>query len=743
MALNVTLNGFLYNEDSSLNTGDAKYQALFYPNGTASSPTTWNDVRSVEVTGYWNVNLGDGDWLTQDGTAISNSKIVIVFWRGATTDRNDDCSTLIEWGATEVTHNGSSVYSFNTQTKSNIAPVLVWTLVSSGLVGVSYTASNTSYDVHSWNFGGVTMNHWRTRYGQNIQLINTVEETSYVWDDGWSDLSLPGAANASHTWSTAGTYEVLAEIIDSCDTVTSGIKTITILNNAPVPEIICHQAVGDTISDPNTLVTFGYIGTDEDDKIVSIEWTINDTGSYGNTTTVVTADRDDIVGHSSGEGTSWYGETATAGAFTNPGDHDVSIVVTWFDGFTNQTVNYTKTFTQDRYTGPTLGFTQDPTQALTGSAVSFTNTTTDTDSRVGTYTPSGAKYYWIYDDNGTLTQANNVAVSYEFSNTPTTDSGTVTLKAYWNDGWDNQIDTLIQSVAFATQVSIEEEDCYYNLSITGTSSDGTVSGYNWEIYKDTGSAWELTWESPIGIDQQEKNVCFTSVGDYRIFGFVYGTGTTTSGYVDQAIEIVCPTEAYVYIWNGTGVADIGGDWLHSGFGLEATYAKHNGTNGLDLSGMKKNSKFEFSRIGPPISTTDYDLIAMWVYISSWDETADIAVSLHNVGQTNGSSVSMTSYANIYTVGEWQRVLLPLSAFEMDSNHAGYIDEIQFKASGNISIYMDDVMLGVGSIVTRVVTVDKPDMYGQQVGEKTVQAHEIKPSMRVIPQNTKFPGPTNL
>ena len=80
---------------------------------------------------------------------------------------------------------------------------------------------------------------------------------------------------------------------------------------------------------------------------------------------------------------------------------------------------------------------------------------------------------------------------------------------------------------------------------------------------------------------------------------------------------------------------------------------------------------------------------------------------------------------------------------MDSIQAGYIDELQFKSTGNISIYLDDIMLGVGSIITRVVTVDKPNVYGAEFGEKSVQAHEIKPTMRVIPTTTRFPGPTNL
>lgn len=739
MALNITIAGYVYLEDNSLGNSNIYYQMLWYPNGTASSPTTWNDVRLCESTGYWSANLGDNDWLTQDGTALANGKVVIVFWKGLSTDRNADCLLLEQWGATEITLTSASVYTLNTQVKSNISPILAWTLPTSGYVDTTYTTTNTSYDIHNWTFGIVIMYHWRTRYGENIQLVNTVDSTDYYWGDTSSTIGLSGASASSHQWSSAGIYDVDINIFDNCATVSSGTKSIQIYNHAPVPAITCHQAVAGTVSDPNTVVTFAYSGTDTDDRITSIDWAIFDTGDFGSTTTITSASRDDIVNHTDGEGTSWYGEVANSGAFTNPGSHTISIDVHWNDGFTDQITSYSTSITQGLFTGPTVDFTQLPTQVTVGSGVQFTNDTTDY-TRVGTYTPTGVRYYWTADEDGTLYTADNVALSYVFGYTPQTDSGTVSLTAYWNDGWYNQTTTETKDVVFATNVTITTIECYYQLDITGTSSDGTVTGYHWEVYKDESGSWELTWESPEGLDQKEKKVCFTSLGTYKIIGFVHGTGATTSDYVLQEVDIVCPTEAYYYIWNGTGAADTGGDWLHSGFGIESPDAMKSGTNGLDATGMIANSSFSFARIGPPISTAEYDLLTMQLNLRSWQPASDIYITLKSVDQQVGDAVSLRNYVNNSSTNTWQRVYVPFDAFNMDSV---YIDEIVFTAKRPLGIYLDDLFMGVGSVITRVVAVQEPDMYSQEIGEKSVQAHEIKPSMRVQPTNTRFPGPTNL
>ena len=95
----------------------------------------------------------------------------------------------------------------------------------------------------------------------------------------------------------------------------------------------------------------------------------------------------------------------------------------------------------------------------------------------------------------------------------------------------------------ALDITITEVECYYNLNIVGTSSDGSVSGYSWDIYRSTSSEingpYELMWYSPVGIDQNNKKASFTEENYFKIVGYAYGTGTTTSGYDYLYIDEIC------------------------------------------------------------------------------------------------------------------------------------------------------------------------------------------------------------
>ena len=724
MALNITINGFCYLDDGNIAVDDVKYQALFYPNGTASSPTTWNDVRVTEATGYWNFNLGDGDFLTQDGTALNNAKVVIVFWKGNTTNRNDSCSLLEQWGATEVTLDGSATYSFNTQIKSNILPILNWSFPTDGYVGVSYTAINNSYDVHTWDFGGVSMYHWRTRYGQNIQLVNTVDNSDYYWDDGDEDVDVAGTANRSHSWSASGNYDVVLVIEDECGATVTGTKPIRIEWNAPVPDITMTPAV----PDPNEPVSFTYTGTDPNDRITSIDWTINDSGSYGNTNTTAAANRDDIVPHSDGEGTSWCGESANSGAFTNPGSHLVSIVVHWFDGFTSQTINYSETFNQRVFSGPTVDFDQDPAEATLASGVKFVNTSTSV-SRVGTGLPDCGEYDWTWTEDGVPTEYNDKPYSWELEKTPGSVDSKAKLCANWSNGWENYSECVEKDVVFGTIVTITEEDCFYNLNIIGTSGDGSVTGYSWTVYSGTGSTgpWTETWYSPTGINQNDKKVCFTAVGWYKIEGFVYGTGATTSDDETLYINVVCPTttsgiEVISHIWNGTGAGDVGGDWTHSQYGVESSAAKHTGTNGLDATGMRKTDKIFFTDPDGTVNANIYDTLVMWVNVKEWQSTKDVTVELHKQGGAN-VSVNLSRYLTTDYLDQWQKVVIPLTHF--GNSGSFQVDKLRLWSNGNIGFYLDDIYFSMGAVVG--VEVCYPEVTGDEFGKKTTRAETLVPS----------------
>lgn len=702
MALNIAFDGFVYDKDSVIGNSNINYQAFFYPNGTASSPAAWNDVRTIESSGYYSVNLGDGDWMGQESVVLNNSIVLIVFWKGSPLgdNRNALCNVLEEWGAFELTLDGSSVYTQDAQVKDNIVPVLQWNhnIPAHGYVDTTYSTTNNSYDVHSWTFNGLTtsgsvdMYHWRTRYGENIQLINTVDGTNYYWGDTTSDLALSGASGSSHQWSSAGSYTIEAQVYDTCsgtasgtsnidiywhapvpnitrcdvdgldiagnsiyppdtpvyfkyngtdidDTITSidwtindsgvygntdtvisgttisgvtshlnglgtsweghtstsgaftnpGSHTITVavnwfdghenqttiynenftqqrFNGPPVPNLDCNEAAGQYITTPDTAVSFDYTGTNPDNRITGIDWDINDSGVYGNTDTVLSGVvYNDTVYHTEGLGTDWCGDTSTSGAFTNPGVHNIAIDVNWNDGWDDNVVSYDEDFTQSLFSGPTINFTQAPPLATVGSGVVFTNTSTDT-SRVGLGLPDCTEYDWTWDDDGDVETHLDQPYSYQLSKVPDTANCEVQLCADWSDGWETQTTCLSDYVVFKTTVTITPEDCFYNLNLVGTSSDGSVSGYSWEIYKDstcsgtcvsgTSGSWDLIWSSPTGMDENDKKVYFTEKCCYRVYGYVHGNGTTTNDYEDIYIPEVCVT---------SGIATCSGVAAQSGF----------------------------------------------------------------------------------------------------------------------------------------------------------------------------------
>lgn len=737
---NITFDGFAYFEDNSISNSNIHYQAFFYPNGTASSPSSWNNVRIVESTGYYNVNVGDADWLGVTSVVLTGSKVLLVFWKGNTSNRNSLCSgnsRLEEWGVLEVDIDGSDVYSNNVQIRSNIPPNVNWSIPSLGYVGDSYTAINNSYDVHSWVFNGVTMHHYRTRYGEDIQLINTITESSYIWGDG-THTDTTGTVNASHTWSVAGTYNVQLSVTDECQSTTSGIKSIQIKNKTPIPNIICLEASGNIVSTPDTVVTFQYSGTDPNNAITGIDWTIYDTGLYGNTTTnSYNVPRDNIVNHVSGLGTSWCSHSATHGAFTNPGTHTVSIVIHWNDGFSDLVINYSEDFTQRLFSSPVSNFNQNPPQATLSGTVSFSNTSSNID-RVGKGLPDCTLYDWEYIDSGISKEhANNVGYAYTFSINPLSVNSKIKLCSNWNDGWENKVTCVTKDIVFDTKVIVNPEDCYYNLDIIGTSSDGTITGYSWEIYRDTtisgGSGpWEKIWQSPVGIDQKVKQIGFTEVGYYKVTGYIYGGGTTNDSEV-LYIQEICPSSTIHVIWDGTGPLDTGSDWDREGFGFESTVSSHAGSNGLDASNISSGDSIVFNNHLSILDINDYESLNMWINIKHVVNNADVEISLHNIGFVQSRVLKLSDYININYINKWQKVFINLEDFGLRPlpipGHPTYVNRLKLKATGNLSFYLDDVVFSVGRVEKTAITVCNTEMATTIVGGRRLRGDDMIPNMR--------------
>lgn len=881
MALNISFDGYVFDSEGSLCNSNVYYQGYFYKNGTMSSESVWSDVRLVESSGYYSLNIGDSLWLTQEGTALSGAIVLLVFWRG-NSNRLADCGVLVEWGAMEFVLNSSSVYTNNVQTKPNILPTLSWSnnVPSHAYVNTFYSFYNSSTDIHSWIFGSTTMCHWYTRYGQTIFSINTITETDYDWGDETSTLNLPGAANSAHHWDASGTYTVGITIMDACGTEVSDTVDIDIYWAAPVPNIVRCNSIGtvlsNTVETPDTPIYFKYTGTNIDSTIISINWSIIDTGSYGNTnTTYLSTNISDIVSHTEGLGTSWDGHSATLGAFTNPGSHTVTVTILWNDGFQNQTItysevftqlrfdvppvpnitcneaitnhilipstivtfdysgtdledrittldwtiydsgiygnttsivtgvlktytvfhsegigaswcgnnttfgaftnpgnhsvnlivnwndgwdynviNYSETFVQDKFTGPVLNFIQVPANAAIGQEVLFENTSTYVE-RVGLGLPNCEEYTWTWYDGYNIETLADVPITTVFNKIPNSTECSVVLSAYWSDGWETHSSYVAKDVVFGTVITITPEDCYYIIDVIGTSTDGTANEYGWTVSSGTNASgtFNLVWSSPVAVDQQSKTLCFSAIGWYKIEGTVYGTGDPTSDYKTLYVDETCPpegTSVVISVWDGTGISDTATDWVRIGYGYESADSRHDGTHGLKVQSASISDDIIFHTVNyDVIDISDYTFLAFWINIRSWVQGADIIINMYSSISPDNTALHLSNYVHFGLVGEWQRVMIPILKFQLSScadvnGYPTYINTIKFSSLVNIDFWLDEVLITMGALVEQYLcgtyqntfsATSEADVIGMTLATLNAPISSVVNERRLVPSFT--------
>ena len=748
---NIIISGNIYNSSGVKFSGDGvKYQAYFKQNSAVDpNQSAWGSVLT-SILGQYNFNIAD--IIGTNGVVINNDRVVVVFWTPPSAYRDDICSALLEWGSFEIILGtgpgmslGGNTYVNDVQIEQNRCPHLTWSLQSEADVAESVTAVNNSDDTHSWDFigpttsGVVSMQQINTLY-TTLQTVNSINNSTYDWGDITQDVET-GITNGVHTWSAAGDYDVELVIEDECGCTVTGTDSIRIFWREPSCSI---EMIPNSPVDPNVPVVFNWAGTDPDNTITSIDWVIND----GATTTITSGTKDADIYHTEGLGTAWCDTAPSGGAFTNSGDHLVSIVINWNDGFDDQISGCSDTFTQELFTGPTVSFSQDPFPATVGSGIKFVNTTTNTD-RVGSGLPDCTEYIWTFTDDGVETVYSGVSDSYELEVDPTSTDCQVELCAMWSDGFSTRKTCTYSGVPFRPYVTISVEDCYYNLNVVGTSNDGTVTGYSWTVWSGAGETgpWTDIWSSPIGMDQNDKKVCFTSQGWYKATGYVYGGGTL---YDDDTVDItqVCPTAisgAVTMIWNGTGPLDDGTDWTHSGYGSETTEAMHAGTYGLDATGMSKNDVIYFSA-GQWVDISYFDMLVFWVNIREWQANKDLEISFHEHSGGTWRTVNLGSYTNVFNVNEiWRKIYIPLDDFSITSS---MVDILRFTSTGNIGVWLDDIAFSMGNIIG--IPICEPDMYGDEWGQLSMKGHELKPSLKAKVDTTPsariintFPYPTNL
>lgn len=200
--LNVTFAGNIFDSiETQYPNNEVAYQALHIHNDIP----TWNDVHLSEH-GQYNINLGDGDWLTQDGSQSINDKIIICFWTNNTSIRND--LNLTEWSYIEIDLNGSNTYLNDVQTMPHQNPQCNFTTFDNVILDNVGTTND-----QFWMFHGIEHFQRYERLENIIFPIMSFEpnSTEINWGDGTIE-TVPLDSDYHHEYTLAGDYHIIVKV---------------------------------------------------------------------------------------------------------------------------------------------------------------------------------------------------------------------------------------------------------------------------------------------------------------------------------------------------------------------------------------------------------------------------------------------------------------------------------------------------------------------------------------------------
>lgn len=219
MALNKTFTCNIIKDEND-NDIDCHYQGYHVRTGT------WNDVRYSENNQY-SCNLGDGDWLTQDGEVSNGDKVILAFWQKDDTRSGvkDRLCFIV------ITITGDSTYINDIALKPKTAPQCGFTFTDNTPTINHEIGINPSVnDDFTYSYNDITHNHKRA-YGSEIIFDSIGNLTlQYDWDDdnGWVDSS-------TKTYTEIGEYTVSQRVTNSYDLSKICSQKIKVKYNAPIP----------------------------------------------------------------------------------------------------------------------------------------------------------------------------------------------------------------------------------------------------------------------------------------------------------------------------------------------------------------------------------------------------------------------------------------------------------------------------------------------------------------------------
>lgn len=213
--LNITFAGKIYDETSTQFTGtEVRYQAFFYKVNNGSSPSNWSDVRTSE-DGQYNINLGDNDWLDQDGKVASGDYVTVLFWIPDTELDGRTSTSLTEWCLIDYEIvNNRHLYKQHVQLKGPQTPSC--SFAQGGFANINKDVEITdtgSVDNHVWLFSGYTMQHIDELHDESMFVMNSLPTGSISID--WGDTIVTthnSGGTYTHQYTSIGNYTIVVTL---------------------------------------------------------------------------------------------------------------------------------------------------------------------------------------------------------------------------------------------------------------------------------------------------------------------------------------------------------------------------------------------------------------------------------------------------------------------------------------------------------------------------------------------------
>lgn len=304
MANNI-MTGYIVDENENHITGSVVRYFGIHRNTQGVLSIT--ETRLAEDDRY-SFNLIDPDWLGNSVPFIDGEQVAIIAWQHESQDKLD--IDLVRFGMFFFPHDGRDTYVQDMQLLPKAKPSC--NLEASGdKAGEEITFNANASDLFQWEYLGMTHYHRDSIFGHVISSVNSLT-IEYDYGDGWVTTN-------KHTFTTAGSYTVRTRI-----TNVFGLFSI------------CEKVFDFNYNAPSGCITFSN-NEPVIYNVIDITACIQDSGN-----TIVNVDH------------YWEGDFIASNtdltfvydiALNTNKTHIAKQVITWFDGFENQTVIFEKELT--------------------------------------------------------------------------------------------------------------------------------------------------------------------------------------------------------------------------------------------------------------------------------------------------------------------------------------------------------------------------------------------------------------